>query len=251
MLVAAILALSTPSVAMPGRPVPTGVRFDGVPSVGALVWATGGPHFCSASVVHSPRRNLVLTAAHCIVGTGAGIVFVPEYSPTSAPYGRWLVSAAYVSPEWLLRQDPQADYAFLTVAPQLFGEAAELEDVVGANRLTVDAGFRRWAVVLGYPSDVDARPIVCANRTYPYEGHPAFDCDGYIAGTSGGPWLLHADPRTLTGDVFGVIGGLQQGGCVPATSYTSYFGEDIARLYQRAAAGGPGDLVLPAGPDGC
>src|SRR5262249_44476971 len=48
--------------------------FAGTPAVGALFTTSGrndllGSHFCTASVVDSPHRDLVLTAAHCVSRT--------------------------------------------------------------------------------------------------------------------------------------------------------------------------------------
>jgi len=122
---AAILALSAPSaqadpVAPPGTP--TAVTFDGVPSVGAIFdHGLTKAHGCSASVVRSPGRDLVLTAAHCVSGTGAGMLFVPGYLDGNTPYGVWTVQRAWVSPTWVASQDPHNDYAFLQVAPQVIG----------------------------------------------------------------------------------------------------------------------------------
>src|SRR5262245_4770445 len=64
----------------PGIPSPT--HFAGVPTVGALFFTTGTKqHFCTASVVSSKPENLILTAAHCVYGSGPAskIVFVPKY----------------------------------------------------------------------------------------------------------------------------------------------------------------------------
>ncbi|MCW2568902.1 MAG: hypothetical protein JWN54_2999 [Mycobacterium sp.] len=260
---AGLLALSLAAPLAPvlsARPVsahlarrPVAVPFDGLPTVGPLYAGpvAAGDHTCTASVVHSPRRNLLLTAAHCVVGPGIGQAFVPMAHRGRAPYGTWLVIAAYADPRWVSGRDPRADYAFLTVAPQLAdGVLAELEDVVGANRLAVRAGRRPRATVVAYPIGAD-RPIVCANRTYRHRGYPAFDCDGYTAGTSGGPWLRGLDRRSGTGRVFGVVGGLHQGGCFPYTSYSSPFGIGTATAYRRAALGLPPDVLPVPGSDGC
>ncbi len=52
------------------RPVPvSGSPFEGTPAVGALFQVTPGGlgrHFCTATVVASPVKNLVITAAHCV-----------------------------------------------------------------------------------------------------------------------------------------------------------------------------------------
>jgi hypothetical protein len=51
--------------------------YDGTPAVGALFTISGGhlgTHFCTASVVNSPVKDLVITAAHCMHGKQPGQV---------------------------------------------------------------------------------------------------------------------------------------------------------------------------------
>jgi V8-like Glu-specific endopeptidase len=228
--------------------------FDGSPQVGALFAGPtdGGTHFCTAAVVHSPAHNLLVTAAHCVTGTGAGLAFAPGYHDGDAPYGTWSVESAYASRRWLTGHDPQQDVAFLTVAPHLrHGRAVNVEEVTGADRLVVSAGFRAVATVMGYPVGQGGRPVTCTNRVGQHLGYPTFDCGGFVGGTSGGPWITHASPATRRGDLYGVIGGLHQGGCTPSISYTSYFDAATGALYQRATRGGPGDTLPNPGSDGC
>ncbi|KEF09769.1 hypothetical protein DF18_37090, partial [Streptomyces rimosus] len=68
-------------------------------------------------------------------------------------------------------------------------------------------------------------------------GQLRFDCAGFPNGTSGGPMLTAVDPGTGLGTVTGVIGGLDEGGD-DETSYSSWFGPDIAALYRRATTDG-------------
>jgi V8-like Glu-specific endopeptidase len=229
------------------RDLPVARSFDGLPVVGALFPAEGGAHTCTATVVHSPRHDLLLTAGHCVAGTGAGLHFVPMLERGRAPYGTWTVVAVHADPRWVADQDPRADYAFLTVAPRdEGGREVRIEDVVGARPVAVWAAYPRRAVVVGYPAAADDdRPVTCTTRTYSHDGYPAFDCDGYTEGTSGGPWF------TRDGAVFGVIGGPHQGGCVAWTSYSSRFGSGVAVAYLRAVLGLPGDVLPEPGGDGC
>ena len=245
---------TVPATGTPAVSRPTATAFAGLPQVGALFGGpvAGGTHYCTASVVHSPRHDLLVTAGHCLSGTGSTLVFAPGYHDGDAPYGSWTVVATYVSAAWSARHDPQADVAFLTVAPQQrSGRVVNVEDVVGADRLVVSRGFHVRATVVGYPLGSGGRPLTCTNETYDEGGYPAFGCDGYVDGTSGGPWLTGVDPATRRGDLYGLIGGLHQGGCTPQISYSSYFGPDVQALYARAIRGGPGDDVPAAGSDGC
>ncbi|MGW1666961.1 trypsin-like serine peptidase, partial [Streptomyces microflavus] len=54
------------------------------PAIGALLHAGDGndpEHFCTATVVQSPNRNLVVTAAHCVYSDAftADLAFAPGY----------------------------------------------------------------------------------------------------------------------------------------------------------------------------
>ncbi|NUQ99068.1 MAG: serine protease, partial [Streptomyces sp.] len=60
-----------------------------------------GGHFCTASVVYSPHRNLIVTAAHCLNGSKDGdLIFVPGYRGGQAPYGTWTVRKAFLPDGW-------------------------------------------------------------------------------------------------------------------------------------------------------
>jgi Trypsin len=199
------------------------------------------PHFCSASVVHSAGRDLVLTAAHCVYGTGLGFEFAPGYHDGESPYGVWTVTRVYVDPAWTHGQDPQHDVALLRVAPRA---GQQLEDRTGAAVLA-PAPFAGTAVTVdGYVAGSGGRPITCTAPVYYTAGFPSFDCAGYADGVSGGPWLTG-------GQVVGVVGGLHQGGCTDSTSYSPAFGADTVALLARAQAGGSGDIAPIPGSDGC
>jgi len=236
-----LLAFSTGAASVERIPVARSV--ESVPAVGPLFFpsvagllpALGAPHSCTASVVHSARGDLVITAAHCVYGTGATIEFVPDFHDDIAPYGVWSVRRIYVDPSWPTRQDPAHDVAFLQVAPR---RGERIEEVVGARRL----GHPRVGhpvTVTGYPAGSGGRPVTCTNTLWRTAGYPRVECAGLVGGTSGGPWVQ-------AGRVVGVVGGLEQGGCTDSTSYSAPFGADVSRLYARAQAGGPGDL-LPVG----
>ncbi len=95
--------------------------------------ASSAQHDCTATVVDSPHGDVLLTAAHCVAGSGAGMVFAPGFHDGISPEGRWTVTAAHLAPGWLKSQDPHDDFAFLTVAPQTInGQPTEIEQVTGA-----------------------------------------------------------------------------------------------------------------------
>jgi V8-like Glu-specific endopeptidase len=211
--------------------------FHGVPSIGALFFRNGGgDHYCTASVIDSRKRNLLITAAHCIHGgRGRGYVshvaFVPKYDGGRHPYGVWTAKLLVVRAGWTRYGDPDLDFGFIAVY-SLRGH--RLGDVVGSNRLAVDRGFGRSVNVAGYPAGSEY-PIYCrgtAKRQARYQLR--FDCGGFTGGTSGSPWLLSYDTRTHTGYTNGVIGGYQRGGKYSFISYSPYFDQDVRKLRDDA-----------------
>ncbi|WP_328301519.1 hypothetical protein OG389_29645 [Streptomyces sp. NBC_00435] len=57
---------------------------------------------------------------------------------------------------------------------------------------------------------------------------------GYVTGTSGGPFLIKMGNGL---GLAGVTGGWMTGGHSPDTSYSSYFGDDVKRVFDAAVAG--------------
>ena len=115
--------------------IPIASYFDGTPTVGATFrGALADGHECSASVIASPSRDLVLTAAHCVFGDPAGWTFVPGYVEERTPYGVWTVISAYVDPRWQTSEDTRFDYAILRVAPQrVHGHVKRIQDVLSTR----------------------------------------------------------------------------------------------------------------------
>ncbi|MEV0401918.1 serine protease [Actinoallomurus sp. NPDC050550] len=235
-------AAPTPSPAA-GAPTPPP---NGTPTAQAAVYGrrvgalfshdTSGTHFCTASTVDSPNRNLIITAAHCLHGGKdsdytSDLVFVPGYRDGKAPYGIWKVRTQLVDTRWANSSDEDLDVGFAVLEP-LNGK--NIADVVGANTLAIDAGFSNVVRVTGYPMQSD-RPITCVNSTSKEDTYQLrFDCNGYFPGTSGSPWLTGYDPNTRVGKVVGVIGGRDEGGEEDDVSYSSYFDEDVKHLYDEA-----------------
>jgi V8-like Glu-specific endopeptidase len=220
-------------------PSHSGQPFSGAPAVGALFTTSAGKlrsHFCSASVVHSPDGDLVITAAHCVTGVSGRIAFVPGYDK-GPPYGVWTVTRVYVDQAWKSSADPDDDVAFLRVSQPDPG--VPVEDVTGAERLgTGTPSARAQVEVIGYPNSAN-QPIICQNPlSRPMKNQLEFDCDGYTDGTSGGPFLAEVSQQTGQGTVIGVIGGYEQGGNTPQVSYSAVFGQNVAALYRTAVAGG-------------
>ncbi|WP_225824698.1 trypsin-like peptidase domain-containing protein [Streptomyces naphthomycinicus] len=233
---AVLLTLTSASVATAddGRG-PLGVTADTLATrssarVGALFAAdrAGGPagaHFCTASVVHSPGGDLVVTAAHCVDDSG-DLVFVPGYRDGRAPYGVWEVTRRFLPAGWAEGRDEDSDLAFAVVA----GRSGEgLEDTVGANAFAPGVATGATAVtVTGYP-DSRETPITCTNRPSPRGStQQRIDCPDFTGGTSGSPWI-NGDHQ-----VVGVLGGHDEGGATADVSYSVVLGHEAGELYARA-----------------
>lgn len=232
--------------------IPTASRFAGVSPVGVLFPSgTATQHTCVGAVIRaSSGPDLVLTAAHCLTGNGQKAVFVPGYHQGKAPYGTWRVAGAYADPRWLSSQDQQHDYAFLVLAPnQSNGKTVRLRARVPGYVLGSTPVPPREVRVIAYGMGSNDNPITCIAPTYRHAGFPAFDCHGYVDGSSGSPWINSV--RGQVPVVHAVIGGLNHGGCYEYTSYSSTFTQDIVTLYHRALAAGPADTLPRPHGDGC
>ena len=218
------------------RRIPNPTYFNGVPTVGALFFTTGTQaHFCTASVVDSARRDLVLTAAHCVYGTGyaTNVAYVPEWHQRVSPYGSWAVQSITVAAGWKQSRNPKLDFAFLAVTPPP-GTWRPIQSVTGGLRLGAGAGYAHPVSVIGY-NNTDDQPIGCATTSFEFEtGQMEFYCNRFWDGTSGGPWILHLNPVTGSGTVVGDIGGYEQGGDYPWASYSPYYSGPILRLFVQA-----------------
>ncbi|MFL6057100.1 MAG: trypsin-like serine peptidase [Actinoallomurus sp.] len=221
--------------------------FHGVPSVGVLFFTSrrARDHFCTASVVRSARRNLLLTAGHCLYRYDrdprrahyrSHLAFVPRYERARAPYGVWTAKHLYVPEGWARRGDVDLDFGFATLRPNRAGR--DIAAVTGDNPLAPNVRLPRAVHVIGYPAvrHVAAdRPVFCdtvARRRFRWQN--TFACGGFYGGTSGSPWLWRYDPARRQGRVIGVVGGYHAGGWSHERSYSAGFGDDVARLRNRA-----------------
>ncbi|MGW0766937.1 trypsin-like serine peptidase [Streptomyces sp. NPDC002676] len=234
-----LLALTSASVAAADDgPGPLGVTADAVATrqsvrVGALFGADradslAGGHFCTASVVHSPRGDLIVTAAHCAGGADGDLVFVPGYRDGQAPFGVWKVAKRYLPDGWANEQDEDSDLAF-AVVEDLDGK--RIEDVVGGNRFATGVATGATAVtVTGYPDSREV-PISCTNKPTRHSStQQRIECPRFSSGTSGSPWV-NGDHQ-----IVGVLGGHEAGGATADTSYSVVLGREAAELYRDATS---------------
>ncbi|ARF53911.1 trypsin-like serine peptidase [Streptomyces gilvosporeus] len=238
-------------------PVPPSHPFDGLPQVGTFFWTDGSNtgRFCGGTVVRSPRRNLVVTAGHCLRSPDPKrhLSFVPQYHDGLKPYGIFPVDRIYIDQRYYdlgTGAGARWDYAVVRLAAREDG--AEVEDETGGYDLVPYPGYRHPEVrLIGYPGNSDTthpKPLDCTSSTHRYTstdpGAPGdfleIACAGYIGGTSGGPFLVSDWTGTA---LIGVIGGYHTGGDFPDVSYSSYFTLDTLALYLHALRGD-----IPAAP---
>jgi V8-like Glu-specific endopeptidase len=230
-LASAAVMRAQAALPQPGA-IPTADAAAEPDSVGVLF--LGGVQTCTASVVDSPGRNLLITAAHCLYEARSyskNVTFVPGYANGQRPYGTWTAERLLVDPRWSGYSDPDLDVGFVTLAPL---DGKNIQDVVGGNVLATDPGYTMLVRVSGYPSD-SGQVVTCVNWTAEQAQYQLrFDCAGFPNGTSGSPWLTSYDPATGTGTVAGLIGGYQQGGYTSSVSYSPYFNGHVMNLYEQA-----------------
>lgn len=192
-------------------------------TVGQLFARDGGGQrrLCSATLVASRSKSVVVTAAHCVYtppriggspiapsrqrGWVEATEFVPGADGREQPFGVWEVAEIAVDPRWQSVGDPVHDVAFLRLAPrggQLAGDALGAQGIgeapdqpsgplsavgyPGAGRFTGDE-------VLRCAADQPAvEPQLGGDYTIP--------CD-MTEGSSGGPWLADLDESTGLGVV--------------------------------------------------
>ncbi|WP_327324176.1 serine protease [Streptomyces sp. NBC_01210] len=245
-----------PAVSAPAQAPGAGTRksaragdpfYEGVPSVGMLYYRTNdlATHSCTASVVHSPRGNLLLTAAHCSLGSK--VAFVPQYRSNKAaaqqPHGIWAIADIFKDPrhsENHIGPGSDLDFAFATVKPDKLGR--QVESITGGNRLSRAPGYENWVTVIGYPNSKDApkdQAVKCRTKTTRLPGYRQMriDCGGFYGGTSGSPWLANFDEKTKTGDVIGNLGGWNGGGLKNGSdriSFAPVYGDEVFKLYDDA-----------------
>lgn len=227
----------------------------GSPMAGALFAAGSTTHSCSGVVIDSPDGDLVVTAAHCISGSGVGMTFAPGYTAGNAPYGTWTVTAAYASSSWLTGESQTDDIAVLRVAPQTTASGAKrsIESVVGGAAIGTTPAAGTTTTVIGYPSGAGGSARLCTTGTTTTKAadgttYPTFTCGSYPGGTSGGPWLTTVDGTTT---LVGVIGGYYQGGCSVSTSYSSPISGRLTSLVAKASAQTAGDIFPTSRSSGC
>lgn len=203
---------------------------------------------CSATVVRSRKRNLIMTAGHCVVQPGNGgapawstnVVFVPAYRDGAAPFGLFPATRLRVPRGWVREPIAAFDVAAVNLAP---GQAGQIQDSLGARGISFNRPFGKYKKnrtrfqVFGYPGEPVAfydaeRPILCNARFKGFERFSDSPVVGPCAmkqGSSGGGFVLKGG--TVNSIVsHGPCFVLETCGAIAGT----YFGDDAYSVYAKA-----------------
>ncbi|MEV4253070.1 trypsin-like peptidase domain-containing protein [Spirillospora sp. NPDC049652] len=238
-------------VSGPPPGTPAGIHFAGIRQVGTFFFdseSMGGNTSCTGSVVHTPTRDLVLTAGHCALALkdSALPIFVPKYKDRSSaadqPYGIFpMKEEPYVDDRYTANSkgaDSDLDLAFVRVGPNDEGRLPE--QAVGALNFMPTTGYSHRVRVIGYPGkgtiNPGHQPIYCDVTTSraPRFHQMKMYCKGYFNGVSGGPWIENGT------DIIGSVGGYNGGGDDANDDWVTYapiYGYAAVSLFHRAIAG--------------
>lgn len=216
---------------------------------GAIVKTAGRVFFtyqgrnasCSANAVTSENRSTVITAGHCVRMGGAfhgNWVFVPGYQNGNRPYGTWVATTLYTTPQWNNSEDVNYDVASAVVAP-LNGES--LTDVVGGQGVSFNQARRRQMHSFGYPAAAPydgSKLVYCSGRAFDdflMSRDIGLNCN-MTGGSSGGPWFLDFDENTG----LGTLNSVNSFKYAFATGWMfgPYFGTEARAVYEAAQTTG-------------
>jgi V8-like Glu-specific endopeptidase len=203
-----------------------------------FVNAGGRGDSCSASVVRSAAKLLIVTAAHCVYSVPEGaargrwhssFAFVPAYDGRAAgererePYGRWGGRRAWKPDGYTGLSGGDWNSIYDIALIEVGRRNGTLQDAVGAFTPMRGHGGRHTIVTAGYPGLLGRKPydgkdqLWCLARTQPAHALAGTETTMLAAraattskletynchlfkGHSGGPWVLKG-----TNDLIGVL----------------------------------------------
>jgi V8-like Glu-specific endopeptidase len=195
---------------------------------------------CSGTAVDSPNESVVITAAHCVSGSGtSNLAFIPAFRYGQRPYGvfpvRWLDTPKQWGGGF---SSANFDVGAMVVGKNQRGET--LEEAVGGAEIAFNLKAKQTFDVHGYPGEepfdgetqrlCPGVPSLGPDPTsfqFPGPLNLANECD-VTGGASGGGWMIRGG-TTLNGlTSYGYFD-------VQSPVFGPYFGKEAARLYSRAA----------------
>lgn len=229
------------AAAQPALPTaPAGAKVLKSKTIGKVFFRSGGKDMvCSGAAVNSKRKNMVMTAGHCVHGgPGRGWhkkwIFVPGYGPGHrAPNGIYPKTRLVALKGWIKRGNFNDDAAIALVRPGKGTRKKLVKKVGGFGAQFGRSRHRRLAAVgyseLGYRGD---KQKSCRKRTHRLRktGQIEMRCRVLTPGSSGGPWVK-GKVRKGRGYINGVNSNVNRRRH-PTKMRSPYFGRDVFRMYK-------------------
>lgn len=211
---------------------------------GRLTW------FCSASVVPSHGKNLIVTAGHCLWDEHDGHAlshdwtFVPGYfsrgGKAYAPYGIYTASHWWAYKSWVHHQNWRYDFAFMKLRrgqAGYRGAGRNVENNVGSMGIAWNLSPNRTYAPIGYDAE---HKYGWDNGCCAYYRKGSGHWNGAWAqlvmnhrfltgGASGGPWLIQYNRKKRIGYVDGINSRSDR----VSDASSAYFGSALRRLYYK------------------
>lgn len=218
------------------------------PAIGRIFFRSGRyVASCSGSVISTPSRQVVLTAAHCLKSErtwSRKMVFIPAYRNGVAPYGRYFARDLWIPTRFAKDSSLRmANFDLGAMVMQLDGKGRPVGDVTGALDYQTFPERVGRTHIIGYPGDYrdgefarecDARTWAGDRRSFRLPGPVgmAASCD-LGPGSSGGPWLseYETDDGLETELVVDGVSSTTKGGRVLTSAY---FGRELKNLLWSA-----------------
>jgi hypothetical protein len=205
------------------------------------------PARCSGTSVNAPNLSVVFTAGHCVFGREARHawfdrlwVFVPGFRFGQRPFGVFPATRLDATRPWVAGESEDADVGAAVVGRNERGEL--LGEAVGGDGIAWNQPAKQEVFdVHGYPAappfDGETQRL-CSQTSFLGHDSLSYLWDGPLnlavscnvtGGASGGGWTIAGDKLNSVTDYTYTLD--------PETDYGSYFGEEVARLYERVAGG--------------
>jgi hypothetical protein len=244
---------ATTSSAGPDQEVPEGVETTYPYRIHGRLFLhiEGDDASCSATVVTSFSRNLILTAGHCVVDPttngptwASNLLFVPAYRNGAHPFGVYPGSSSGAPAIWAFEGGIAFDVGVIGLAP---GPGGPIQDVLGSRGIAFNRAPKSYRgktfQLFGYPASPPGiydgeRPILCDSG---FRGLEAFSGSLVASpchqqeGASGGGWVISG----------GVVNSLtSHSGCFNPSAACdlvsgTYLGSAALKLWSAASGGLP------------
>ncbi|WDN56948.1 trypsin-like serine peptidase [Streptomyces clavuligerus] len=245
----AVAPLETPASAAKGSGTPEGPtaepRIPQSSKTGRVFYRDpirGTSHACTASMVNSGSRQLVLTAGHCVhtgpVNGRPGAfmthwTYVPGFRSGQRPYGVFWAKRMTTFASWASHGDVGRDVAF--VVTELVN-GRKLGDVTGGWGIAFNQPKSMNYMLNGYPSNHGGGNVqqycgIVVSAQHPSDPSRIYVACAWAEGASGSPFLAAFNQQTLMGYANGVQ--TQWGCCQYAIS--PYFDNGVMQLYRSVA----------------